>query len=304
MRARIGHLLAAGAVQLALLLILAPAAGAYIYWAGFTGGPRRVSVLHRARLDGQALKGPFARGATTVCGVAVDSKYIYWAQPSKHTIGRAKLNGTHVDKGFIKNAGAPCGLAIAGGDIFWTNRNYATIGRANLNGTQVSVNFINTNNALNASYPPALGPGLATDGSHLFWTDSLNDDIGRSNLNGTDNHDEFIALRPNTNPQSIAAGDGHIYWGNAGPVQYPIVGRAEANGTGVEQKFIGSGSEISVGCGLAVRGRYLYLEWTGNFGDVGGIDRVSAATGKHGKRTFVKGFFGGSCPTEIAIDGR
>jgi virginiamycin B lyase len=120
-----------------------------------------------------------------VCGVAVTSSYIYWANYQAEAIGRAKLNGTDVNLDFI--SGCSAGIAIEGNYIYFTTSSGTGIGRAKLDGTDVNLDFIQGLNG-----PIAF---LAADSDYIYWADVdgyAGTTIGRANINGTGVNQSFI----------------------------------------------------------------------------------------------------------------
>ncbi len=90
--------------------------GNYIYFCsnGGTGIGRMTLDVHDRNPD-------FITGLSgNVAFLAVDSKYIFWADSgsdySGTTIGRANLDGSDVNESFIKGAAGPFGIAVTGGN--------------------------------------------------------------------------------------------------------------------------------------------------------------------------------------------
>src|SRR5689334_8109509 len=102
------------ATVIVVSLGLAPAAGAFVYWANVGG-----DTIGRAELDGGSPTQTFITGADLPCGVAVNGAYIYWANSGTQSIGRANIDGSSPNPNFIPNAGAACGVAVDGGHIYW-----------------------------------------------------------------------------------------------------------------------------------------------------------------------------------------
>jgi hypothetical protein len=77
--------------------------------------------------------------------VAVNGRYVYWANYGSGTIARANLDGANVEKRFITGADEPIGIAVDSGHVYWTNAGLdpgsGTIGRANLDGSRVNQHF-------------------------------------------------------------------------------------------------------------------------------------------------------------------
>ena len=173
--------------------------------------------------------------------MAVDGAHLYWTNDfGNGTIGRANLDGTGANQSFIA---APdrggSGVAVDGAHVYWVSKfgdprtpplsgfgligtpGTGAIGRANLDGTGVEVNFIS-----GISFPAG---GVAVDGSHLYWT----------------------SYHPDT-PASYP-----VYGPTAQPTR---IGRANLNGTGVEESFI---SDAPAALGLAVDEAHLW--WSLSF---------------------------------------
>jgi hypothetical protein len=263
------------AALLVLPLALAPSAEAYVYWTNSTatGG-----TIGRSELDGSDVNPRFIAGAGNPVGLALDAKQFYWTDYHRDGIRRANLDATGVEQSFI-SAFNPKGVAVDAEHLYWTwsecEGGCATtaaaggIGRANLDGKGVEQSFIGGVN-------PIAGDGsgyVAVDAQHIYWigtfcegkgtcsgdgTDRPVFAIGRANLNGTGVDRSFIVTghtvtRPTTGGSGtvtyptgvfatgLAVDGEHIYW--TGRVQDPCcgatLGRANLDGTGVDQSFIG-----------------------------------------------------------------
>ena len=230
----------AGATVLLLVLVLAPAAGASVYWTNTT-------TIGRAGADGTAVNEAFIAGASQPCGVAVDAAHVYWTNGELGTIGRANLDGSGIDQNFITAVAGVCGLAVDGAHIYWTNplETGGAIGRANLNGTGVDLNFID-----GLESPLA----VAVDEAHVYWTDDgAIEMIGRANLDGTGVDQNFID--GGGLPCGVAVDGAHVYWTSFSNV---AIGRANLDGTGIDQEFMPVGNGLP--CGVAVDSAHIY--WT------------------------------------------
>jgi hypothetical protein len=155
--------------------------GTYVYFAN-----RGTSSIGRAKLadfgtanvpEGQWIQLPDTANETVVpCGVAVDSKYVYWGinevfnngnQSLGTTIGRAlKSDGSEATDSFAAIGKQVTGVATDGSFIYASNLNqYASgggsIGRVSINGAGPDPNFIT---GLTAPFGVAVdggGPGAA-----------------------------------------------------------------------------------------------------------------------------------------------
>ena len=82
---------------IALLALPALASANFVYWSSATPN----SSIGRAKLNGQGLNTKFIPGLGNPTSVAVDSKFIYWADSAGNQIGRANLDGSGVQQNFI-----------------------------------------------------------------------------------------------------------------------------------------------------------------------------------------------------------
>ena len=233
----------------AILLLWAPSAKAFIYWADYGNGS-----IGRANNDGTEVNDRFITGASGPSAVAVNAEHIYWANQSGNSIGRAKIDGTEVDQHFIETE-EPTGVAVSGSYIFWSRRANA-IGRANLDGTSPNQKFV-----------PAANPcGVAVDSGHVYWANDGGPEglIGRSPLGVASAEQEYVTIPGQNFPCGVAVNAGSIFWANTGFFgSGTSIGRANVlTGTGVDESYIG---EARAPCGVALDESHLY--WANFTGD-------------------------------------
>ncbi len=183
-------------------------------------------------------------------GVAVDSKYIYWADPVGGTIGRAELDGKNVEKSFIEPGpteceievedesgdliketisapSAPRWVAAGTGRVWWTTPGpldneekpidgCGAIGRAELDidgdPVEVEPEFIKG----------ALKPqGIAVDATHVYWANSTGfSSIGRATIEGKAVDQEFLDVPGEPIPVGLALDSSHVYFTLSGSNSY------------------------------------------------------------------------------------
>jgi hypothetical protein len=228
--ARLGSMVVGA--TLALGLLFASEAAAYVYWAQGDGDGSGREIV-RANLDGSAAGTSLVSNPSFIHGIDVDSAHVYWATGS--VIGRADLDGSDEDPLFIADlADATVWVAVDADHIYWTDyvrssapvQEWGTIGRANLDGTGVDRSFI-------TGLPPWGVNGIAVDAGHVYWGDWYQDRIGRANLDGSGVQTDFIQA---SNSGGVAVDGDHIYWANG--TETNSIGRANLDGTGVEPSFI------------------------------------------------------------------
>jgi hypothetical protein len=261
--------------------------GVSLYWA--TGGTAR-NAIGRASLDGTEVQQTFLTsgpGPQEGPGCAIwpsthpqpkppaapspppppsAQPQLYWRDAIG--IGRANLDGTGivhqliplnvgVNQGSgIENGG--CGLAADHNYLYWPTGD--TVARAKLDGTSVDTGFLVT------------GPGtncIAVGGGQIYWATTASatsgGTIGRANLDGTAVQRAFI---PDAKaPCGLALDSAHIYWANSAVAAQPggsdgpstgAIGRANLDGTGVNQDFISVPPSSSPPCGVVVDGGTIY----------------------------------------------
>ena len=142
----------------------------------------------------------------------------------------------------IAGLDGPLGVAADGGHVYWTEYvdPVATIGRAGVDGTGVDRGFI---------LAEWIAVQLAVDDRHIYWSYEGDQRIGRANLDGSGVTPGFIAGLHGDVGDLAVTGD-HIYW-----TLEEIMGRADLDGTNVDQDFITSdqsmislAADLSSGC--------------------------------------------------------
>ena len=254
-----GTLKKSGAATLAVLalsLLCAPGAGAYIYWTNIGG------VIGRANNDGSGADQSFITGQIAPEGIAVNGSYIYWANSNSGTsIGRANLDGSGVNSSFISGTHAATGVAIDGSHLYWHDftGGHSSIGRANLDGSGINRDFV-------PGITSNQGSGIAVSDTHIYFTNSFR--ISRANINGTGLQENFLDPGTGGIVFAPAVGNGFLYWGSTdsngngtyGPASR--IGRANLDGSDRKATLV-----AITGLGLgnpAVFGGQLYFGVFGN----------------------------------------
>ena len=197
----------------------------FIYWA-------HGNAIGRANLDGTQRNPDFIPswlGVRAPNGVAVDSKFIYWSGPSG--IGRAFLNGSQPNNSFIPDLGSPCGVAVDQNFVYYTVGGNA-IARAPAGGDPPDDGFI--------PVPGGTDCGVAVNDGLIYWSEggaTTGTRIGRASLDTGQAQHSLISGIAAT---GVAVTPEAIYWGS-GPTGGTI-GRANLDGTGANQGFLGIGS--------------------------------------------------------------
>lgn len=225
------------------LLVAAPAASAYVYWADSTKG-----TIGRATNEGGAVEPNFITGLKTPTSVAVDGSYVYWGDQAGKAIGRAKLDGSGVTPKFISTNTEVSDVAVNGSYVFWSALLNSSIGRAKLDGTSP------TNNLITGVAVPC---GVAVDSGHLYWLSQENmaTYIGRASFGGLERKDDFATL-PVAFQCGLAVDAFHLYWADFGLGNGVDIGRADvSNGGSVDNTFISGGKGP---CGVTVFESKLY----------------------------------------------
>ena len=217
----------------------------FVYWTNDGG-----TTIGRAKLNGSGPNNSFIAGLNDPLGVAVDSKFIYWAQGTgaASSIGRALLDGSQASAGFIPaSAGvdSPVGVAVDANFIYWINET-GNIGRALIDGTSPTANFV---------VAPGTHCGLAVDANFIYWTDTMaGNRIGRAGIDGAGAepglpHRDQRRLR-------VASNGTNLYWGTKAPLT--SIGRSAVSGASPTNAFISAASSAPSPCGVGVNPQYIF----------------------------------------------
>jgi low-density lipoprotein receptor class B len=249
-----------------VLLLLPPRAhGNFVYWTNDTPG----NSIGRAKINGTGLNDNFITGLNRPIGVAVDSKFIYWADWNANRIGRANLDGTGINLDFIPGV-HPEGIAVtSSAGIFWGNDTGTsdTIGHANIDGTNPVINFAPTGTSI---------CGVAADQSFVYWLDNTNNKIGRVPVSGGAPDPNFISL-PSGNGCGLAVDSSFLYWSarNSGSM-LGSVGRVPVSGGTADPNFIPAiPSGILFTPGPAVNSQYVFWSNPSSTPGSGAIGRAN-----------------------------
>jgi hypothetical protein len=180
-------------------------------------------------------------------------------------IERANLDGTGTVRPLVTSVPADnpvCGLAVDRNYVYWATG--ATVARAKRDGSGLDTGFIGT---------PAVSC-VAVDGAHIYWVTATGG-VGRANLDGTGVNADFIAGLGNDGagpgagalPCGVTVDAAHLYWANA---TTGAIGRANLDGTGVNQDFITGLSTPGLAaspCGVVVDEAHIY--WGNSAGTIG-----------------------------------
>ncbi len=194
-------------------------------------------------------------------GVAVDSKYAYWADPIGGTIGRAELANptTSIDEGFIEPGPTECEIEVENEEGELEPKTFAS---------------------------PSSPRYISVNGNEIFWTNTgLRDEngepvdecgtIGHAELdvdeNATEVKPDFISGA--SNPQGIATNATDVYWINtAKDIEKRYISRSSLDGTTVKEKFFDSG--LGAAYGLALSSTYVYSSLNEECCDLGYLRRI------------------------------
>ena len=212
---------------------------AHIYWVN-----QNSNSIGRANIDGSAPNNSFITGVTHPDGIAVNGSALFWST-IPGPIGRANLNGSGVNKTFITAAMQPCGLALDSGHLYWADEALAEakIGRSSLDGLFVQPEYVK----IGVAFPC----GVAVNAANIYWADTGifggGTRLGRADLATGKSVDlSFISGAASPCGMAIDASS-HLYWANS---ETATIGRANTDGTGVDQGFLAIGSGQP--CGVAI----------------------------------------------------
>jgi hypothetical protein len=234
-------------------------AAAAVYWGSEHDG------LGAANLDGTEPQWDYfswplgGDSAGPVCGVAVNSEFLYWA--GYRGIGRRRLEGEGVYPAtVVSGLSVPCGVALDASHLYWANwgnfsleKATGSLGRADLDGSEA-------NTLVTGLEHPC---GVAVSESHVYWVEEGG--IGRANLDGSSPERPFIHL-PDSNPScGLMVSGSQLYWG-----QGRAIARANLEGGEIDRSFI---PEAESAGWIAVQSGHIY--WVSSAREDASIGRAN-----------------------------
>lgn len=235
---------AAVALAIALPLLVAAPAHAFVYWADAKGG-----TIGRANLDGTGVDDAFITVGGEPISVAVDSGHIYWANRTTGSVGRANIDGGAANNAFVSGIAEPLAVAVNSSSIYWSSLGGNEIGRANIDGTGRTLGLVT------GAQTPC---GIALDNGHVYWGSVTLPPahIGRASLTGNSPEPLWLPIGTAV-PCGLAVNSANVFWANTGFLGAPAheIGRANISGTVVDPSMIG---DADGPCGLALDGPHLY----------------------------------------------
>ena len=248
--------------------------------------------------------------------------FVYWADVDKGTIGRANLDGSGVDRSFIATASSPIGVAVDSGHVYWT-----VISARSAAPTSTGAGSIGASSPSRAARSASRSmPATSTGRTPPPRDDRPRQprrDRGRSELH----HDpeRCVGRRGRRRPRlldgrlflpaggdrprqprrdrgresfiggaqgpfGVAVGAGHVFWANG---DFPgSIGRANLDGSGVDQTFI---SGASYPFGVAVDAAHVY--WANDSNTIGRANLDGSGV----DQSFISG---ANLPRGLAVDDR
>ena len=219
--------------------------GTHVYW-GSSGSSPSHAHIGRAGVDGSSPEQGYL-DAATFCGVfdiVATPAELYWLKDDCSGLSfHRRIDGAVLGGGGgyteVGAGSSICGFDVDANYAYWSEGHY--ISRAALPGPSLpEYEWLD----VGASVAPC---AIAVDSGHVYWTTLLGSptfrgaDIGRANIDGNPSSVENAVITGAAfiSASGIDIGDGHLYWTNLplGGVT-GSVGRANLDGTGVDQTFI------------------------------------------------------------------
>ena len=170
---------------------------------------------------------------------------LMWANnTSPSTIGFANADATGVSQSLVSGLPNTRGTFSDGRYLWWASDN-GTIGRANRDGSNPIPSFV--------TGAGGFIPGMASDGTYLYWGDRGANRIARIPLNAPAGTSSTSIVTGASGAYGVAISGPRIYWTQQGGE----VGRANLDGTGVNNSFLTTGFAQLVG--LAADGSNLWI---------------------------------------------
>jgi hypothetical protein len=168
--------------------------------------------------------------------------------------------------------------------IYWSTSGTSSpsIGRANTDGSDPNNTFVFTQD---------IAQGVAVDSVYIYWTNSRLGTIGRAFLNGSNVNQGWLHV--GGFPQGLALDGRHIYWTNSGDPEQSTIGRADIDGTNIDDSFI-TGATFDTGDlepnGVAVDNPRTHIYWgNGTSGTIGSANLDNNGDVSEIDQSFVSG---------------
>jgi parallel beta-helix repeat protein len=198
------------------------------------------------------------------------ASYVYWTYnplpmgglASAAYIARAGMDGSSVDPTYMPNSAiAVEPFAVAGPYVYWIDHSgNHSIARQQLNGSDSpDLTFISLSSDFTIN-------DIAIQGSYIYftWFDSAAEEwgIGRSTLDGVNVQTTTFVTLPaglDASAGKLAVNSSYIFFGDGNSGQPTEIGRANIDGTNVNENFIQpSGAQENGPYGLAADNSYVY----------------------------------------------
>ena len=223
--------------------------------------------------------------------------FVYWSMnpgAGGGLIGRANNDGSSPNRTLMHSLFGATAVAVDASHIYWAN-GPNSIGRANRDGTGANPSFVSGIFSANA---------LAVDSVNgfIFWADSEGSRIGRANLaDGAGVSTSFIATIGKATGVAVDGTSKVVYWTVNGNAGNGIIGRANEDGTSIQQTWIHS---LFGAQGLTIDSTYLY--WANGPDEIGRVNLDGTAlngTFSVGPRIGTKSGSPVSTPVPMAVGG-
>jgi hypothetical protein len=226
-----------------------------IFWTN-----SQAKTIGRANIDGSGANPTFlTTTGSSLAAIAADDAHLYWSQG--HTIGRADVSGANPNPALV-TLDEPGGslqasaddLALTPSSLYWARNGYGAdasygIGRAGLDGA--GAGFVRES---------VDAPAIAADAAHVY---SVELQTGTANppypirISGPDRASPAVLVAGDNYKKSGLAVDGcHVYWTVAKRTGVGAttgaIGRANIDGTAVEQGFVPASAGVDAPGGIAV----------------------------------------------------
>jgi sugar lactone lactonase YvrE len=236
-----------------------------------TGPEPPTGAIGRADIEGKPESIDLNCLPARAASLAMDSQFIYWANPGTGTIGRAELGCKgDVDNAFIITGDEPQWIAVDSGHIYWTSSlaskggGEGEIGRADIEGKPESIEAAFIPGRIETApgeFEALVGrpQGIAVDTGHIYWANDRTNAIARADIEGKLESVEpsWHDLGPSETPQGVAVDATHIYWTSNNPNSWI----AMADLSGEKEVFKSVNLEGFVPAevrGLAIHGNHVY----------------------------------------------
>ena len=219
----------------------------FVYWTNDGG-----TTIGRAKLNGSGPNNSFIAGLNDPLGVAVDSRFIYWAQGT----GAVELDRPRAPRrqpGLGRASSPPRRASTAPSASPSTRTSStgstrrATSAARCIDGTSPVDDFV---------VAPGTHCGVAIDANFVYWTDIVGRQQDRPGRDRRRRRRTRTSSPGSASDCGVASNGTNLYWGTKAPLT--SIGRSAVSGASPTNAFISAASSAPSPCGVGLNSQYIF----------------------------------------------